>query len=164
MSIFLTIILAIFLAGVAACIVFDLWQICLQRLVGIPATNWGVIGRWLIIALTKGRLVNDTLDETPAIKHEAAAGWSLHYAVSIGYGVIFAMLMYKTPYLDATWLDGVYFGAASVVVPWFIFLPCIGKGVLARKTPKPFMVCALALVGHVIFGVAMAISFGIFAP
>ena len=63
MSIFLTIILAIFLAGVAACIVFDLWQICLQRLVGIPATNWGVIGRWLNIALTKGRLVNDTLDE-----------------------------------------------------------------------------------------------------
>lgn len=157
MSIFLTIILA----GVAACIILDLWQICLQRLVGIPATNWGVIGRWLVIALTTGRFINETLDDTPAINHEAAAGWSLHYAVSIGYGVIYAALMYMTPYLDAIWLDGVYFGAASVVVPWFIFLPCIGKGVLARKTPKPLLVCGVALIGHIIFGVAMALSFGI---
>ena len=158
MSIFLVIVLA----GVVACAVLDLWQICLQRFVGIPATNWGVIGRWLIIALTKGKIVNDALDDTPAIKYEAAAGWALHYVVSIGYSVIFAMLMYKTPYLDTTWLDGVYFGAASVVVPWFMFLPCLGKGVLARKTPKPLFVCSVALIGHIIFGIGMALSFGIF--
>ena len=157
MSIFLIIILA----GIGACIILDLWQICLYRLANIPATNWGVIGRWLIIALTTGNLINDRLDDTPMIKHELVAGWTLHYAVSIGYAVIFAMLMYGTPYLDATWLDGVYFGAASVIVPWFMFLPCLGKGILARKTPKPFMVSGLALIGHIIFGVAMALGFAL---
>ena len=162
MSIYLTMFPVICLAGVGACLIFDLWQLCLQRFAGIPATNWGVIGRWLLIALSTGRLVNDRLDETPAIKYEIAAGWTLHYVVSIGYGVIYAGLMYKTPYLDATWLDGVYFGAASVVVPWFMFLPCLGKGVLARKTAKPFMVCGLALAGHIIFGVAMASGFALF--
>lgn len=162
MSIFGTNSLTIILAGISACIVLDLWQICLQRFTGIPATNWGVIGRWLIIAVSKGTLVNDRLDDTPAIKNEAAVGWSLHYAVAIAYGVVYAALMYKTPFLEATWLDGVYFGAASVIVPWFFFLPCIGKGILAHKTPKPVFVCMIALVGHIIFGVAMALAFGIF--
>lgn len=157
MSVFFIIILA----GIGACIILDLWQICLQRFVGIPATNWRVVGRWLIIALTTGKLINDRLDDTPMIKHEAVAGWTLHYVVSIGYAVIFALLIYRTPYLDATWLDGVYFGAASVIVPWFMFLPCLGKGVLARKTPKPFMVSGLALIAHIIFGVAMALGFAL---
>ncbi|ADE40680.1 DUF2938 family protein [Candidatus Puniceispirillum marinum] len=158
MSIFLT----IFLAGVFACIILDLWQIGLQRLVGIPATNWGVVGRWLIVGLGTGRFVNDQLDDTATIKNEAAAGWTLHYAVSIGYGVIYAVLMYQTPWFGTTWLDGIYFGAASVVVPWFIFLPCMGKGILARKTPNPVKVCGLALAAHIIFGVAMAFGFGLF--
>ena len=157
MSIFLIIILV----GIGACIILDLWQICLYRLANIPATNWGVIGRWLIIALTTGKLINDRLDDTPMIKHELVAGWTLHYAVSIGYAVIFAMLMYGTPYLDATWLDGIYFGAASVIVPWFMFLLCLGKGVLAPKTPKPVLVLGLALIGHIIFGVAMALGFAL---
>ena len=45
------------------------------------------------------------------------------------------------------------------MVPWFMFLPCMGKGVFARNTPAPLKICAIALATHIIFGIGIA--FGI---
>ena len=44
--------LDIILAGIGVCIVFDLWQRALQRLTGIPRSNWAMVGRWLIRLVT----------------------------------------------------------------------------------------------------------------
>ena len=46
-----------------------------------------------------------------------------------------------------------------VIVPWFFFLPVMGKGMLGKHTPAPLKVCMLALVNHCIFGVGMAAGF-----
>jgi hypothetical protein len=50
-----------------------------------------------------------------------------------------------------------------VAVPWFFFLPCLGKGMLARLAPNPPLVCALALMMHSLFGVSIGLGFAVFA-
>ena len=64
--------------------------------------------------------------------------------------------------LSTTLLDGILFGAISVVVPWFFFLPCMGKGILALNSAKPVLVCMLAFFTHIVFGVAIALLFNVF--
>ena len=59
-------------------------------------------------------------------------------------------------------VDGLLFGCASVVVPWFFFMPAIGAGLLGSRTPNPVLACVLALIAHTIFGGAIAVFFNLF--
>ena len=82
----------------------------------------------------------------------------MHYAVGVGYAVIYAGLM-QTGLLTASLFDGLMFGIASVIVPWLFFLPVMGKGIMGTNTPAPVRVCVLALANHCVFGVGMAAGF-----
>ncbi|MGB1357181.1 MAG: DUF2938 family protein, partial [Candidatus Puniceispirillaceae bacterium] len=91
---------------------------------------------------------------------EAAAGWALHYVVAVGYAVLYAALM-QAGWLRAGLVDGLIFGIISVVVPWLFFMPALGNGVMARLTPNPPLACAVALVMHAVFGLALGGGFAL---
>ena len=150
----------IVVVGVFACLVFDLWQRIFQKMTAIPPSNWEVAGRWCIGLFTRGRLIARGLDDAPAMPRELPVGWLLHYGVAVGYAAVYAGLM-AAGWLQAGFADGLLFGVASVAVPWFFFLPCLGKGVLARLTPNPLLVCALGLMMHTLFGVAIGVGFAV---
>ena len=59
--------------------------------------------------------------------------------------------------LEPTITHGLVFGVASVLVPWLFFMPAMGNGIMASKTPNPKVVCTLALMMHSLFG----LSFGV---
>ena len=82
-------IVTIFLIGVAACVIFDLWQILFAKITGIPPSNWAITGRWCIGALTKGRFYAPNIEQIAPRPRELAVGWLLHYAVAISYAFIF---------------------------------------------------------------------------
>lgn len=149
--------------GVCACVIFDLWQLAFQRLTGIPPTNWALVGRWSINLVTEGQLIAHNLEAQPEKQNELAVGWFVHYSVAVAYATIYALLM-STNKLTAGLTDGLLFGVVSVIVPWLIFLPCLGKGIMGRLTPNPQLVCALALMMHSLFGVAVGLGFNLLAP
>ena len=154
--------LQIVIVGVGACVVFDVWQSIFQRLTGIPPSNWAIVGRWTIGLLTSGQLMVRDLELRPNRRNELGVGWFVHYVIAVVYATIF-MLMMRVNIFAAGFADGLLFGVFSVVIPWLFFLPCLGKGVMGRLTPNPLLVCALALMMHSIFGVAIGLGFSFFA-
>jgi hypothetical protein len=151
----------ILIVGVVACIIFDLWQRVFQKLTGIPPSNWAMVGRWGFGLMTNGQLIARDLESQAERKNELAVGWLVHYSVAIGYAAAYAWLMRATV-LQAELIDGLIFGVISVAVPYFFFLPCLGKGMLARLTPNPPLVCGLALMMHSLFGVSIGLGFAAF--
>ena len=123
----------IIIAGGMACLAMDSFQRLLFLTIGQPPSNWAVVGRWAHILLRTGRLYQPEIEASPAVPREGAFGWFVHYVVGIGYAVIYAGLM-SSGVLTDSFTDGVYFGMASVIVPWFFFLPVMGKGVLGLHT------------------------------
>ena len=152
----------ILVVGIGACIIFDLWQRVFAIFTGIPPSNWAMVGRWLLGLLAGQGLIARSLAAQPARPNEAAAGWALHYVVAVGYAVLYAGLM-QAGWLRAGLMDGLVFGLVSVVVPWLFFMPALGNGVMARLTPNPPVACAVALVMHAVFGLAVGGGFALLA-
>ena len=150
--------MSIITAGIIACLAMDIFQRILLVTSGQPPSNWAVVGRWALNVLKTARLYQPSIDSAVEIRGEGAFGWAIHYAVGIGYAVIYAEFM-RIGLLTASLLDGLIFGFLSVVVPWFFFLPVMGKGIMGKHTPAPAKVCMLALANHCVFGLGIACGF-----
>ena len=148
----------IIIAGITACLAMDIFQRFLLITTGQPVSNWAVVGRWAFNVLRTARLYQPDIESTVEIKGEHAFGWVVHYAVGIGYAFIYAEFMQRD-LLTTSLSDGLLFGFLSVIVPWFFFLPVLGKGIMAKRTPAPAKVCMLALANHCVFGLGMAGGF-----
>lgn len=148
----------ILIGGIIACLVMDGFQRVLHLATGQPPSNWAVVGRWAFTVLRTARLYQPEIETAPQARYELPFGWFVHYAVGIGYAVVYAGLM-QTALLTISLTDGLIFGLVSVIVPWFFFLPVMGKGVLGTYTPAPLRVCMLALANHCVFGLGMAAGF-----
>ena len=60
---------------------------------------------------------------------------------------------------EPTITHGLVFGVVSVLVPWLFFMPAMGNGIMANKTPNPKVACALALMMHTLFGLSLGVGF-----
>jgi len=151
-------VIAVVVAGVVACLAMDAWQQILMRLTGIPATNWAMVGRWFVLTLQRKNMYHPTIDNEAPVTNELKLGWVVHYLVSMLYAVIYWVLMHFS-IIQPTLADGFVFGAASVVVPWFYFMPCMGKGVMGKLTPNPRKACLVSLSSHLVYGTGMGLGF-----
>jgi hypothetical protein len=80
-------------------------------------------------------------------------GILVHFAVSIGWGAIFGLIAFGAS-VGGTLLIGASYGAIVWVVMYFVVLPAVGLGALARSTPA-----VPALLMHVVFGLAVGFGF-----
>ena len=147
--------------GVLACAILDLWQRILLLVTKIPPSNWAMVGRWLFLFLKSMLWVQRDLSAQPPVRNELYIGWLFHYAVAILYALFFFFL-FSEGMLSLSLRDGVVFGIISVIVPWFFFMPAMGAGILANKTPNPPLACILALIAHTLFGGALGAFFNVF--
>jgi hypothetical protein len=76
-----------------------------------------------------------------------------HFAVSIVWGILFGLLFYGLS-KGATILAGAVWGIVVWLGMYYVLLPLIGLGKMAAGAPLGF-----AIIGHVIFGLAVAIGF-----
>jgi len=72
------------LIGASATAVMDVWAVARKRLLGIPALDYGLVGRWLVY-LTRGRFRHNPIAASPAIKVERLIGWIAHYLIGIAF-------------------------------------------------------------------------------
>lgn len=152
-------LVSIVVAGVLSCAAMDIWQQILQRVWGLPASNWAVVGRWFVHTLRSRSMYQPQIDTFSPEPKELPLGWLVHYLVGVAYALVFWIFLVPVPVFTATAGSGLVFGALSVAVPWFYFMPCLGKGVMASKTAMPLKACSLAVANHLVFGLAMALAF-----
>ena len=152
-----TFVLQACVAGLFATLGLDLWQRLLFAVAKIPPANWGLIGRWFAY-LPRGRLMHRPIGDTPPVKGEAAIGWSMHYLIGLAYGFAYLGLMVFGLDRAPTLLNGLVFGAASVVIPWFILQPGLGIGMMGRLAPNPWVPPVNALTSHLLYGAALFVG------
>ena len=144
-------------SGVVATALMDLWQRLLKAVAGVPTSAWGLVGRWFGHAF-RGKLFHDPIAKAAPVPNELAIGWIGHYATGIAYGFVYVPLMRAGFGVEPSIVNGLAFGAASVVVPWFFFMPAMGAGVLGRNTPNPPRACLISFSNHVVFGLGLALG------
>ena len=147
--------------GIASCVVMDVWQRLLKLLYSINPSDWSVVGRWFVLVVSDRQIYNPTIDQVAPIKNELMIGWIVHYSVAILYSIFFYILL-EYGICTASLINGIIFGLISVVVPWFFFMPVLGKGFLGMKTPSPLMACSLAVGSHIAIGASIGGFYQIF--
>ena len=153
------VILHILFVGIFSCLVMDLWQRLVKLTYGINPSDWGIVGKWLIMLILKRKIYNPNIEKEKSYENELIIGWIFHYFIGILYSLVFFIMMYYFGIFKATFYYGLIFGLITVIIPWFIFLPILGKGVLASKTPRPFLICSLSVWSHVAIGTAIGLLF-----
>ena len=151
----------IVIIGIVSCLAMDMWQRLLKLLYDINPSDWGVVGRWFLLVMSRGKIYNPAIDEEDPIKNELIIGWMVHYSVAIMYSVFFFILL-EYEICSASLMNGIIFGLISVIVPWFFFMPALGKGLLGTKTPSPLMACSLAVGSHIAIGAPIGCFYQIF--
>lgn len=144
-------------AGLVATLFLDVWQLALKLTAGLPVSNWALVGRWFVHA-GRGKFFHDAIAREPAEPNETAIGWIGHYAVGLAYGPLYVGLMRFGFDVEPDIANGLMFGALSVVVPWFFFMPAMGAGMLALKAPAPATARLQALASHTVFGLGLAVG------
>ena len=149
--------LRVVLLGTGATLAMDIWTIALRRLANIPSLDYRLVGRW-IGCFHKGRLVHHPIFATQPVTGEKWLGWAAHYAIGIAFAWLFTLLV------GPAWLDRpspaapIFFGAASVLVPYFVMQPALGLGVAASRTPNPRSARLKSLATHLVFGAGLYLS------
>ena len=142
------------LIGAGATLVTDLWAIARKRLLGVPAPDYGLVGRWLAY-LPQGRFRHDPIAASAPIRGEAVIGWTAHYLI----GASFAMLLLAIWGIEwarqPTLAPALIVGVATVLAPFLLMQPGMGAGIAASRTRRPAAARIQSLVTHAIFGVGL---------
>jgi DUF2938 family protein len=162
MSANLQIILRVVSIGVGATIVLDLWSACLKRALRIPSTNWAMVGRWF--GHMPGRFVHSKIADSLPVRGELLLGWSIHYAIGIGFATILVAIWGLDWLREPTIVPALVVGVFTVVSPFFLLQPGMGHGIAASKTPRPNVACLRSLANHTIFGVGLYAAALLSAP
>ena len=80
-------LLSALIIGTGATAATDVWAIARQRLFGIPAPNWGLVGRWLAW-IPRGRLRHESIAATPSVRNERLIGWTAHYFIGVFFAAV----------------------------------------------------------------------------
>jgi hypothetical protein len=138
-------------------VVMDAWGIVRARLLGMPAANYGLVGRW-IAYMPRGRFRHAPIAKTPPVRGELAIGWIAHYAIGIGFAgvllVLFGLEWAGRPTLGPALAVGI----GSVVAPFFLMQPGMGAGIAASRTPRPNAARFQSLVTHAVFGLGLFVA------
>jgi hypothetical protein len=144
------------LTGAGATAVMDIWAAARKRLLGIPALDYGLVGRWLAF-LARGRFHHHHIADSPPVQGERLIGWTAHYLIGIalaglllaGWGLDWA----RHPTIGPALVVGI----GSVAAPFLLMQPGMGGGIAASRTTHPAATRLHSLVTHAMFG------FGLYA-
>ncbi len=142
------------ITGIGATVVMDLWGLARRPLLGIPAPDYGLVGRWLG-HMGHGQFRHDAIARAVPVAGERLIGWAAHYLI----GILFAAA------LVATWGDAwlrhptpgpaLLVGVLTVAAPFFLMQPGMGAGIAAARAPNPGKARLHSLITHAVFGLGL---------
>ncbi|MFV3415874.1 DUF2938 domain-containing protein [Pseudomonas nitroreducens] len=158
----LTLLLHIAAIGIGATLLMDGWALLRQRLFGLPALDYALVGRW-VGHMPRGRFRHTAIGKAAPVAGERPLGWTIHYLT----GIAFALALVA---LDRDWVcqpspaPAVLFGVATVAMPYLILQPAFGLGIAAAKTGAPARARLQSLLTHLVFGIGLYLAARLLAP
>jgi hypothetical protein len=147
----------ILLIGAGATAATDLWAIARKRLLGVPAPNYGLVGRW-IAHMPRGRFRHDSIAAAPPVAGERVVGWTAHYLIGIAFAAILPGIWGAAWIRNPTIGPALAVGIGTVAAPFLVMQPGMGAGIAASRTPRPASARLQSLVMHAIFGLGLYAS------
>ena len=149
------------LIGFGATLITDLWALFLIKVFKLAASNYCLLGRWLLTMLD-GTLKHSNIGSAPQKNAECAVGWIAHYIIGVTFAFVFLALVGKKWFLQPTIVPAILFGVVTVFAPFFVMQPSFGYGFAASKTPNPKQARLRSLMNHTLFGIGLYL-FGLLA-
>lgn len=146
----------VFLLGIGATVVMDLWMFLL-KVFGVPTLNFAFVGRW-VGHVCQGKFAHASIGKATPVRGEVALGWIAHYGTGIAFAVLLACIEGVAWLQEPTVLPAIALGVATVAVPLFVIQPAMGAGFASSKTPTPAANCMRSLINHAVFGVGLYLS------
>jgi len=116
-----------------------------------------MVGRW-IGHLPQGRFVHNKIANASPIRGELLLGWSVHYAIGVGFATLLVALFGLDWLRQPTIVPALVVGVVTVVLPLFVLQPGMGLGIAATKAPSPNAARLRSLMSHTIFGVGLYVA------
>lgn len=132
----------------------DLWALFLSRAFGIASANYCLVGRWFC-HMPQGIFTHASIATSSRKPFECAVGWVSHYAIGSLYAVVFVALASAGWLMRPTLLPALFFGVATVFVPFLVMHPAFGLGIAASRTSDPRQAGLKSLMAHSAFGVGL---------
>lgn len=144
--------------GILSTVALDIWVTLAEKVTGLPPTNWGMVGRWLL-GISQGHWVLRSADESAPSTVEKALGWAFHYVVGISYSVLL-LLIWGVEFIHAPTLMPVLIVGVviSTLAGLMILMPGLGAGFMGRKLPNQGVVFVYVLVAHVVYASALYVA------
>jgi hypothetical protein len=142
------------LIGAGATAVMDVWTVARQRLLGMPAFDYGLVGRWLV-HMTRGRFRHERIAAAAPVPAERAIGWTAHYLIGIAFAAVLLVISGIDWARSPTLMPALAVGIGSVAAPFFLMQPGMGAGIAASRTPRPNAARVQSVVTHTIFGLGL---------
>ncbi|MEJ1158587.1 DUF2938 family protein [Prosthecomicrobium sp. N25] len=140
--------------GIVATAALDLWGVLLNRTLGIPMANWGLIGRWFC-HVAQGTYAHADIGAAAPFEQERAVGWTMHYLIGILFAAVTLALAGSAWIKAPTPFWPLVVGWVTIGCGWFILQPGMGAGIAASRRPDALRVRILNILGHTVFGLGM---------
>jgi hypothetical protein len=145
---------SILVIGAGATAATDLWAIARKRLIGVPAPDWALVGRW-IAHMARGRFRHERIAAAAPVRGERAIGWTAHYAIGVAFAAALVGISGTGWLARPALAPALLFGLATVAAPFFLMQPGMGAGIAARRTPRPNAARVQSLITHAVFGLGL---------
>lgn len=143
--------------GTGATAFLDLWSTARQRLFGVPAPDYGLVGRWFG-HMRHGRFHHDAIATAPSASDERIIGWVAHYAIGVAFAVVLLYAWGDAWACRPSIVPAMIVGVGSVAAPFLVMQPAMGAGVAASRTPSPATARVRSLVTHTVFGLGLYVA------
>jgi hypothetical protein len=157
METFLDYLLTAALTGTGATAMIDAWALARRWLLGIPAMDYALVGRWLG-HVAQGRLRHDHIGRAPAVRGERVIGWWAHYATGIAFAGMLLAVAGPDWIRRPTLAPALAVGVATVLAPFLLMQPGMGNGIAASRTAHPWTARFHSILTHAIFGVGLYVA------
>jgi hypothetical protein len=140
--------------GAGATLATDLWAIARRRLFGVPAPDWGLVGRWFG-HMARGRFRHERIASAEPVRGERVIGWTAHYLIGIAFAGALLAICGLGWTRQPTLAPALVLGIATVTAPFLLMQPGMGAGIAASRTPRPNSARLQSLVTHAVFGLGV---------
>ena len=151
------------LIGLGATAAVDAWAIARRRLLGIPAPDYGLVGRWLA-HMPRGHFRHDAIAAAAPVQGERWLGWTAHYLIGISFAALLPALWSPAWFCSPTIGPALIVGIGTVAAPFLVMQPGMGAGIAGSRTPRPAITRLQSLVTHAVFGLGLYATAWITSP
>ncbi len=140
--------------GAGATLATDLWAIARRRLLGVPAPDYALVGRWFA-HMARGRFRHERIRAAPPVRGERLIGWTAHYLIGVAFAGVLLAVCGLAWVRQPTPAPALALGIVTVAAPFLLMQPGMGAGIAASRAPRPNAARLQSLVTHAIFGLGL---------